>query len=328
MAKRALITGILGMDSSCLAEYLIGLGYDVYGLYKRVSTGINFDNIELIRNHQRLHLIEGDITDAGMMTHLIQDLQPDELYCLAAQSHVGYSFDNPMETWRTNTESVLIQLEAIRRFSKHTHFYFSGSSEVFGTSACPKEGFDETSPMHPRSVYGITKHAGIDLARHYREAYGIFSCSGILFNHSEPLRRSKDFFTRKCTLSVASIKLGLLDKMKAGNLEAFRDEGSSRDYVRAQHLILQQKTPEDYVVATGEGATMREMLEYVCDLAGLKLEDVYEEDSRFMRPSDVPYLLGNASKIRKLDWAPTTSWKQLLKAMYEADLAALTATVK
>src|SRR3990167_4328518 len=147
MAKRALITGILGMDSSCLAEYLIGLGYDVYGLYKRVSTGINFDNIELIRNHQRLHLIEGDITDASLMTHLIQDLKPDELYCLAAQSHVGYSFENPMETWRTNTESVQIQLDAIRRHSKSKKFYFSGLSEVFGTSKCPEGGFDETTVM-------------------------------------------------------------------------------------------------------------------------------------------------------------------------------------
>jgi len=320
MANRALITGVLGMDASILSEHLVELGYDVYGLYKRVSTGNSFKNIAKIQTHKRFHLIDGDAADSAMMNGLIYDLKPDELYCLAAQSHVGYSFTNPMDTWETNTKSVLIQLEAIRQFSKSTKFYFAGSSEVFGGLDCPVEGYSENSPHNPRSVYACSKVAGINLTTHYRKAHGLFACSGLLFNHSAPARRGLDFFTRKATNSVAKIKLGLLDKMKAGNLDAFRDEGCSYDYVRAQHLMLQQPSPDDYVVATGSGATMRQMLEYVCNLAELDLTDVYELDPRFIRPSDVPYLLGNASKIRSLGWEPKYDWKRLLKEMYEADL--------
>jgi len=314
----------LGQDGSLLADYLLELGYDVYGVYKRVSTGVNFINVEQAKKNQRFHLIEGDITDASLMTRLIQDLKPDEFYCLGAQSHVGYSFGNALETIRTNNESVALALEAIRHYSKDTRLYFACSSEIFGGIDCPKTGFDENSPTHPRSPYAATKEFGRILTRNYREAYGIFACSGILFNHSSVGRRGVDFFTRKLTTSMAKISLGQLDKMKAGNLQAFRDEGAAEDYVRAQHLILQQSGPDDFVVSMGEGATMLEMLEYVCELAGLDATQVYEPDERFMRPSDVPYLLGNSAKIRALGWEPKYNWRSLLKAMYQHDLCQLT----
>lgn len=317
--KRAIITGVLGQDGSYLAEHLLSLNYKVFGIYKRVSSGNDLSNIMDAYGHPDLTLIEGDICDAGFLNHLVKDTAPDEFYGLAAQSHVGYSFKIPVETFRVNAEAVLLQLEAIRHFSPATRFYNASTSEMFGGLNCPEAGFDESSPLNPRSPYAIAKLAAFHTAKNYRESYGLHVSSGILFNHSSP-RRGMDFATRKITWGVARIAASKDNKILMGNLEAFRDEGHSKDFVKAMHLILQQDNPGDYVVSTGSGATIREMLEYVCSLAGLNAEEVYRADERYMRPSDVPFLKGNPSKIMALGWRPEYDWKSLLKEMYENDL--------
>jgi len=320
MSKRAVVTGVLGQDGSYLAEHLISQGYDVYGIYRRISSGNNFDNIAQIRNHPRMHLVEGDICDSAFINNLVQDLQPDEYYGLAAQSHVGYSFKNPLETFRCNADAVLFQLEAIRQFSPKTKFYNASTSEMMGGLNCPATGYDENSPFNPRSPYAVAKLAAYHATKNYRESYGLFAVSGILFNHSS-VRRGGDFATAKIARGVASIVLGQTDKLHMGNLEAFRDEGHSKDYVRGQHLILQQSQPEDFVISMGAGATIREMLEYVCSLAGKNLDDVYVQDPRFMRPSEVPFLLGDSTKIRSIGWEPSYTWKTILEEMYQDALA-------
>lgn len=319
MSKRAIITGVLGQDSSWLAEYLLTLNYDVYGIYKRVSSGNCFDSVAIAKKNPRFHLVEGDICDAGFINKIISELKPDEYYALAAQSHVGYSFIAPLETCEIDATAVLIQLEAIRTHSPTTKFYNAATSELFGGLNCPADGFSETSPFYPRSPYACAKQFAFSITKNYREAYQLFACSGILFNHSSS-RRGLDFATRKITMGIASIIAGKANKLKMGNLTPYRDEGSAVDFIRAMHLILQQKSPDDFVVATGTGATIKEMLEYVCELANLKFEDVYEEDAQFMRPSEVQILLGNPKKIKSMGWEPQHTWKTLLKEMYEHDL--------
>lgn len=324
MSKRTLVSGILGQDGSILSEQLIEQGYDVYGVYKRVSSGNNFGNIRAIKDHPRLHLIEGDILDATFMASLIKDVQPNEMYSLAAQSHVGLSFKLPGETIRLDAEAVATQLDAIRNFSPRTRFYFAATSEMFGGLNCPETGFNESSPFYPRSPYGCAKTCAFYLTRNYREAYGLFACSGILFNHSAADgRRGLDFASRKISRGIAAVKLGLEKHVCMGDLSAFRDEGAASDYTRAMQLMLQQDKPDDYVVAMGSGATIDEMFHYTCELAGLRFEDVYRQDERFMRPSEVKYLLGNSSKIRALGWEPQYDLKRLLREMYEWDLADL-----
>jgi len=317
--KRAIVTGCRGQDGSFLAEYLISLDYDVYGVYRRVSAHQDMSNISSILNHPRLHLMEGDICDSVFMFDLIQSVKPDEFYNLAAQSHVHTSFKEPIQTFRVNAESVIIQLEAIRKWSPNTKYYQASTSEIMGGLDCPKTGYTEESPANPRSPYALSKTTAYNAVHLYKQSYGIFGCNGILFNHSSQ-RRPKDFATRKITHGIASVKLGLQDHLYMGNMEACRDEGHSADYVRAMHLMLQQDDPEDYIVATGTSTSIKDMFEYVCSLAGLKFEDVYRMDERFMRPSDVPYLLGDSSKIKKLGWEPIYNWKTLLKEMYEYDL--------
>lgn len=317
--KTAVITGVLGQDGSYLAEYLLSLGYKVVGIYKRVSTGTIFKNVEAIINHPQFELIEGSITDPAFMMELISNLKPDELYNLAALSHVGMSFKVPMDTFRVDAEAVILQLDIIRNFSPKTKFYQASTSEMFGGLNCPKEGFDEHSILTPRSPYAIAKVAAHHSIGNYRTSYGLFACSGILFNHSSP-RRGTDFATRKITQGVANIVKGKQKTLKMGNMESFRDEGHAKDYVKAMHLMLQQDKADDYVVSTGEGATIKEMLEHVCSIANLKYESVYEMNEAFMRPSDVPYLLGNSAKIRNLGWKPEFDWRALLKEMYESDL--------
>lgn len=321
MSKRAVITGIYGMDASTLAEYLLSLNYDVYGVYRRSSVGNIDTNIAHIRKHPMLHLIEGDIGDAAFVNKLVSELKPDEYYGLAAQTFVHQSFVAPLETMRINTEAVLIQLEAIKNFSPKTRFYNAASSEIYGGILCPETGYTELSPHYPRSPYGVSKSSALFLTRNYREAYGLFACSGILFNHSHPYgKRGHSFFTRKLTSSIAAIKSGKLDKMRAGDLSTFRDEGCSIDYTKGMHLMLQLEKPDDFIMSMGEGMTMREMLEYVCSLAELNPNDVYEMDAKFIRPSEVNRLLGNSSKFRALGWAPEWDLKSLLKGMYEHDL--------
>lgn len=320
MSKRAICTGVLGQDASWLAEHLISLGYDVYGVYKRVSSGNIFENVSVLAKHPRFHLIEGDICDAGFVNSLIRDLQPDEYYALAAMSHVGHSFKIPVETFRIDAEAVILQLDAIKNLSPHTRFYNAATSELFGGVGCPSTGFDENHRFNPRSPYAIAKLAAYYTTKNYREAYKLHASSGILFNHSST-RRGEDFATRKITKGIAAIVAGKADKLCMGNLEAFRDEGHAKDYVRAMHLIVQQDKPDDYVVATGTGATIREMFAYVCELANLNIEDIYVQDERFMRPSEVPSLLGNPAKIKQvIGWQPEFTWKALLSEMFEFDL--------
>lgn len=317
--KSAIVTGVLGQDGSYLAEYLLSLDYMVYGIYKRVSTGISLENVADAYGSPNLALIEGDICDPAFINDLIHQYKPDEYYGLAAQSHVGYSFKLPIETLHVNAEAVFVQLEAIRKFSPHTKFYNAATSELFGGHECPDTGFSETDRFNPRSPYAIAKLTAYHAVKNYREGYGLFAASGILFNHSSP-RRGIDFATRKITSGIADIRAGKAKTVKMGNLEAFRDEGHSKDYVKAMHLLLQQEVPDDYVVATGTGATIREMLEYVCSLADLNPDEVYVQDERFMRPSEVPFLKGNPAKINAIGWAPEYGWQELLKEMYENDL--------
>jgi len=314
--------GVLGQDCSILAEKCLEAGHEFYGVYRRISSGNSKSNIDDILKHPNLHLVEGDITDSGFITSLIADLKPEMLFSLAAQSHVHYSFSNPIETFDVNTMAVIHQLEAIRRHSPNTRLYFSGTSEMFGTTECPKTGFTEESVFTPRSPYGCSKLASFSITKNYREAYNLFACSGILFNHSSIRgRRGMDFMTRKITHTIAQIKLGLAEHIVAGNLESFRDEGAAEQYVDAMIKILEHKTPTDFIVATGTGATMRQMLEYVCELANLDINDVYRQDDRYMRPSDVPYLLGNPRRINsELGWQATLDWRGVLKKMYEYDL--------
>lgn len=316
----AVITGVAGQDGSYLAELLLEKGYRVVGLTLRHGTLVKYMNIDHLLVNKNFKLFEGDITDQTLISRVLHDHKPHEWYNLAAMSHVGQSFREPLSTFDVDARAVIGQLEMIRQISPYTRFYQASTSELFGGLACPEEGYDESSPFHPRSPYGVAKLASFWAVKNYREAYGLFACNGILHNHSSP-RRGFDFATRKITRGVASVKLGFQETLKMGNLEAFRDEGHSKDYVRAMWMMLQAEKADDYLVATGAGATIREMLEFVCGLADLDLEDVYEADQRFMRPSEVPFLLGNPSKIkRELGWEPEYSWKSLLREMYDNDL--------
>jgi GDPmannose 4,6-dehydratase len=320
---KAVITGVAGQDGSYLAEYLLELGYHVIGVTRRKSVDPCLGNIQDIINNDNFTLVYGDIADTTSMQRVLYDYKPHEWYSLAAMSHVGQSFKEPLSTFQVDAMAVISQLESIRQISPHTRFYQASTSELFGGLNCPSEGYDEDSRFHPRSPYGIAKLAAYWAVRNYREAYDIYACNGILHNHSSP-RRGHDFATRKITHGVASVRLGLQKTIKMGNLSPFRDEGHARDYVRGMHLMLQQESPDDYLLATGTGATIEEMLRYTCELAGLEFNEVYEKDPRFMRPSDVPYLLGNPSKAKeKLGWAPLYSWKDLLKEMYLNDIEQL-----
>jgi len=316
----AVITGVAGQDGSYLSDLLLSKGYMVVGISRRHSAGEEFSNIKHLLGNDSFKLIEGDICDATLISRVLHNYKPHEWYNLAAMSHVGQSFKEPLVTFDVDAKSVIMQLECIRQISPYTRFYQASTSELFGGLNCPEKGYDEDSIFNPRSPYAIAKLAAFWAVKNYRIAYNLFACNGIFHNHSSP-RRGYDFATRKITRGVAGVKLGLKDCVRMGDLSPFRDEGHSKDYCRAMHLMLQQDEPEDYVVGTGTGATIKEMFEYVCGLAELEFEDVYMEDERYMRPSDVPYLCGNPNKImNELGWHPKYSWKALLKEMYENDL--------
>ena len=317
---KAVITGVAGQDGSYLSDLLLSKGYMVVGIALRHSSNHSYKNIAHLKNNDRFKLVEGNITDSTLISRVLHDYQPHEWYNLAAMSHVGQSFKEPLASFDINAKAVTGQLECIRQNSPYTRFYQASTSELFGGLSCPKTGYSEASPFHPRSPYGVAKLAAYWSVINYREAYNIFACNGVLHNHSSP-RRGNDFATRKITRGVAKVKLGLEPHLAMGNLEAFRDEGHSKDYCKAMWMILQADKPQDFVVATGAGATIKEMLEYVCSLAGLEFSSVYKMDERFMRPSDVPFLLGNPKKIREeLGWEPEYTWKALLKEMYHSDL--------
>lgn len=321
---RALITGITGQDGSYLAEFLLAKGYEVHGLIRRAST-FNTGRIEHLYEDPhdpgaRLFLHYGDLSDAGQLTNLIYDVQPDEIYHLAAQSHVRVSFDMPEYTGDITGLGVIRLLEAIRRSGTKAKFYQASSSELFGDVPPPQ---NEESPMRPRSPYAAAKLYAFWMVRNYREAYGMFAVNGILFNHESP-RRGETFVTRKITRAVARIKLGLQDKLYLGNLEARRDWGYAPEFVEAMWLMLQQDEPDDYVIATGEAHSVKEFVEEAFSYMNLDWREYVEIDPRYFRPTEVDFLLGDATKAkRKLYWQPRTTFRQLVHLMVDADLQAL-----
>ncbi len=324
LVKKALITGITGQDGSYLAELLLGKGYEVHGLVRRSST-FNTQRIDhlYMDPHEagaRLFLHYGDLGDAGQLSHLIYNIQPGEIYHLAAQSHVRVSFDMPEYTGEITGLGVIRLLEAIRRSGIKSRFYQASSSELYGDAPPPQ---NEETPMRPRSPYAVAKLYGYWMVRNYREAYGLFAVNGILFNHESP-RRGETFVTRKITRAVARIKLGLQQKLFLGNMEARRDWGYAPDYVEAMWLMLQQDSPDDYVLATGETHSVREFLEAAFAYQDLDWRQYVEIDPRYYRPTEVDVLLGDASKARgRLGWQPRVSFGELVRLMVDADLQAL-----
>ncbi len=317
--KRALITGITGQDGSYLAEYLLEQGYEVHGLVRRVALEDPAHRLSRIAHiRDRLHLHAASLENFPSLFSVINQLRPDELYHLAAQSFVSYSFDDAFSTFHTNIDGTHFVLESVKQAAPDCRVYFAASSEMFGHAhEVPQT---ENTKFHPRSPYGISKVTGFHLSQNYREAYGMFVCSGILFNHESP-RRGFEFVTRKITSHVARIKQGLATQLPLGNLDARRDWGYAADYVRAMHLMLQQETADDYVIATGRTDSVRDFCELAFRHAGLNYEDHVVIDRELYRPSEVHLLLGDASKARaQLGWEPTCDFESLVAMMVDHDL--------
>jgi len=322
MTKRALITGLTGQDGSYLTELLLGLGYEVHGLVRRVALEDpqrRFNRIEHLLDRITLH--PASLESYPSIFNVISKHQFDECYHLAAQSFVAESFADGFSTMNTNINGTHYMLAALRELQPKCKFYFAGSSEMFGkVREVPQK---ETTPFHPRSPYGISKVAGFDLTRNYREAYGMFCASGILFNHESP-RRGFEFVTRKITSGVARIKSGTQKELRLGNLEARRDWGHAKDYVRAMHLMLQQDEPDDFVVASGESHTVREFCELAFGEAGLNYQDFVVQDEQFYRPAEVESLIGDSIRARtELGWQPEFDFRGLVEDMMRTDLATI-----
>jgi len=322
--KTAFITGITGQDGSYLADFLLEKGYRVIGMKRRTSI-ISTDRIDhIFRNPDKLEnfdLVYGNMNDSGCLHRLLSKYKPDEIYNLAAQSHVRVSFDTPEETADYVALGTLRLLEAVRNTCPETKFYQASSSEMFGDN--PEYPQNELTRLMPASPYACSKVFAYNIVRNYRESYGIFGSSGILFNHESP-RRGETFVTRKITRAAARIKLGMEDTLYLGNLDAKRDWGFAGDYVEAMWLMLQQDKPDDFVVATGEAHTVKQFLETVFERAGLSIEKHVQIDERLFRPQEVPILLGDASKAKEvLGWEPKVNFEQLAAMMYEADLKKL-----
>jgi GDPmannose 4,6-dehydratase len=321
MQKKALITGITGQDGSYLAEYLLSLGYEVHGLVRRVA----FEDPErrLSRLRPALHDLQlhaGNLDSYASVFHVLAKHRFDECYHLAAQSFVAESFADGFSTMATNINGTHYILSALRELQPACRFYFAGSSEMFGKARETPQR--ESTPFHPRSPYGISKVAGFHLTVNYREAYGMYCCNGILFNHESP-RRGLEFVTRKITNGVARIKLGLASTLRLGNLEAKRDWGHAKDYVRAMHLMLQEPSPDDYVIATGKTHSVREFCELAFAEAGLDYREYVIRDETVYRPAEVDLLIGDASKARSvLGWAASVDLKGLIKEMVHAEFKA------
>jgi GDPmannose 4,6-dehydratase len=324
--KKALITGITGQDGSYLAELLLSKGYEVHGIIRRASS-FNTARIDHLYadphiNGVRLFLHYGDISDSTNLIKLLYRIRPEEVYHLAAQSHVRVSFDIPEYTGDVTALSTIRILEAIRETGVKAKFYQASSSEMFGkVSEIPQR---ETTPFHPRSPYGVAKVYAYWSTVNYRESYGMFACNGILFNHESP-RRGETFVTRKITRAAAMIKAGSQDKLYLGNLDAKRDWGYAKEYVEAMWLMLQQEQPDDYVIATGKTHSVREFLEESFSYSGLDWRQHVEIDPKYYRPAEVDILVGDASKARKLlNWEPKTKFEDLVHLMVDADAATLT----
>jgi len=317
MTKRALITGITGQDGSYLAELLLEKGYEVYGLTRRTSTP-NHSRISHIVDS--IHMISGDLLDQYSLFQAIQEADPDEIYNLAAQSFVKASWEQPMFTGESTALGVTRMLDAMRMSKPTAKFYQASSSEMFGKVVeIPQK---ESTPFYPRSPYGVAKVYGHWITVNYRESYDLFAVSGILFNHESP-RRGLEFVTRKISNTVAKIKYGKVDKLYLGNPDAKRDWGYAKDYVEMMHLMLQQETPDDYVIATGETHEVREFVEKAFAVAGIKdwESKVVWNDPRFNRPAEVDHLIGDPSRAKaKLGWVPKTSFDELVRLMVESDL--------
>ncbi|MET7281232.1 GDP-mannose 4,6-dehydratase [Kribbella sp. NPDC005582] len=323
--KKAFVTGITGQDGSYLAELLLAKGYEVHGLIRRAST-FNTKRIDHLYEdpHQtgkRLFLHYGDLTDGSRLVTLLASIQPDEVYHLAAQSHVRVSFDEPEYTGDTTGMGTTRLLEAIRMIGLDCRFYQASSSEMFGATPPPQ---NESTPFYPRSPYGAAKLYGYWMTRNYREAYEMFAVNGILFNHESP-RRGETFVTRKITRAVAAIKLGKQDRLYLGNLDACRDWGYAPEYVEGMWRMLQHDTPADYVIATGTSYSVRDFVSLAFDHVGLDWEKYVDHDSRYERPTEVDSLIGDASKANtELDWKAQTHVPELVRIMVDADLALLT----
>lgn len=324
MTKRALITGITGQDGSYLAELLLRKGYEVHGLIRRASTfnTVRIDHLYVDPHSPdaRLFLHYGDLSDGARLVTLLSHLAPDEVYNLAAQSHVRVSFDEPEHTADTTGTGTIRMLEAVRLSGIQTRFYQASSSEMYGATPPPQS---EEAPFYPRSPYAASKVYSYWITKNYREAYGIFAVNGILFNHESP-RRGETFVTRKITRAVAAIEAGRQDCVYLGNLDAVRDWGYAAEYVEGMWRMLQAEEPDDYVLATGTGMTVREFLEVAFGHAGLSWEDYVRFDERYIRPTEVDALIGDASKAGKiLGWKPTVDGRQLAQLMVDADIEAL-----
>ena len=319
--KKALITGITGQDGSYLAEFLLNKGYEVHGLIRRSST-FNTGRIDhLYRDFHdpaaRIYLYYGDLSVSAQLTDLLNTIRPDEIYHLGAQSHVRVSFDMPEYTGDVTGLGTLRILEAIRKTGVNAKFYQASSSEMFGAAAPPQ---NELTPFQPQSPYAAAKVYSYYIVKNYRDAYKIFACNGILFNHESP-RRGETFVTRKVTRAATQIKLGMRDKLYLGNLNAKRDWGYSGDYVEAMWLMLQQETPDDYVIATGETHSVREFVEKVFEKLGLDYHQYVVIDPKYFRPTEVDVLLGDATKAREaLGWKPRVTFDQLIDMMIDFDM--------
>ena len=319
MNKIAFITGINGMDGSHLADLLLTRGYKVYGMERR-SSNVNDVNTKHLKD--RITILNGDMTDQNSLLRCLKECNPDEVYNLAAQSFVGESWNTPEHTSEVTGLGVLRMLEAIREYNPKIKFYQASSSEMFGRMV--ENPAKETTPFYPRSPYGVSKLYGHWITKNYRESYDMFACSGILFNH-ESERRGIEFVTRKISDGVARIKLGLADHITLGNLDAKRDWGYAPDYVEAMWMMLQQETPEDYVIATGETHSIRDFLTEAFNHVGIKNWEPYiKQDPRFMRPAEVDVLRGDYTKAKEeMEWVPQTNFSELVKKMVDNDLELL-----
>jgi len=319
MKKSALITGITGQDGSYLSEFLLKKGYKVHGIVRRVATedeSHRFWRLRHLKNKITIHA--GSLESYASIINIVTKVKPDEIYHLGAQSYIDYAFKDEFSTINTNINGTHFLLSAIKEFSPKTKFYFAGSSEMFGkVRQIPQT---EKTPFYPRSVYGISKVAGFDLTRNYREAYNLFCCSGILFNHESP-RRGFEFVTRKITHAVARIKFGLQKDLKLGNINAKRDWGHAKDYVEAMWLMLNQKKPDDYVISTGKHFSVKDFTKLAFQLVDLDYKKYVKVKKSLYRPSEVESLLGDCRKAKKsLNWKPKYDFKKLVEDMVRADL--------
>jgi GDPmannose 4,6-dehydratase len=322
LAKRALLTGITGQDGAYLSQFLLSKGYEVTGIVRRSShKGLEEHRLQWLEIDKQVKLVYGDLADLSSLLRIVHDVKPDEIYNLAAQSFVASSWDQPILTAEVTGVGVVNMLEAVRIGATNARFYQASSSEMYGKIREPRQS--ELTPFYPRSPYAVAKLYGHWITVNYRESFGLHASSGILFNHESPLR-GIEFVTRKVTDGVARIKLGLANELRLGNIDAKRDWGHARDYVRAMWMMLQQDTADDYVVATGRTTTIRDMCKIAFDHAGLDMDKYIVVDPAFFRPAEVDVLLGNPAKAKaKLGWSPEISLEEMIVEMVEADLVRL-----